>query len=380
MESAVGAEGLGSPRFHELAEQLAGLDGNPCEDANPIGYVTNPFGLTDALMPVIELVMISGAIAALVWGVRALRRDRDAVPLGIWLAAIVYVLVLEPPLYFPHVFGIEDQVGVVFVHNEFTVGLIKQRMPLYILLLYPAMVSLAWAIVARWQVDVGRSRLRAALVTGACVGAVHHVFYEIFDMLGPQRDWWIWDLTVATNGPRVASVPISSMVNFAVVMPAAFAFCAVMILQRRPRRTARSVLAPAIGVGVLTPIASAPGQLPATLLQAAPDLPDVISTVGMVALLGLCGVIAARELTRVVATRGPVRRDFGTVYGVAYLIAMAGLWIVALPQTIDGGPDVGSLPYVAVCFVLAAVVLAVTTRAPARAVVCGGPTRERVEA
>lgn len=349
-----------TPSFRELADSLGGI---PCEDANPIGYLHNPFGLTDGLQPLIEVVMIGGAVLALLHALGVLRRERDATGLGVWLGAVVYVLVLEPPLYFPEVYGIEDQVGVVFVHNEFTVGFLYDRMPLYILLLYPAMTYLAWTIVSRWGIARGRSRLATAAITAVCVGTVHHVLYEMFDMLGPQRRWWAWDTDVPTNGPRLGSVPLSSMVNFALVMPAAFAFVAVLLLGRRERTTARSVLLPAIGLGVLTPVVSAPGQLPATLLQVAPDLSDTISVVLMVALLVAALAITARELRRV--ERGPTRWTWSYPVGFAavYLVALAAMWLVALPQTLDGGPLVGSLPYVLACFVVAALVLWVTAAA-----------------
>jgi hypothetical protein len=364
-----------TPAFAELADSLGGLR---CEDAHPVGYVNDPFGLTDALQPAIELVMVGVALLTLAHGVRTLRRRGDATALGVWLGAVVYVLVLEPPLYFPEVFGISEQVPLVFVHNEFTVGFLYDRMPLYILLLYPAMVSLAWSLVAHWDVGRGRSRLRGAAVTAVCVGTVHHLFYEIFDMLGPQRLWWAWDPDVGTNGPRLASVPLSSMVNFALVMPAAFAFLAVLLLGRRPRTTARSVLLPALGVGALTPLVSAPGQLPATLLSVAPDVPEWVAIAGMLALLGGGFVVTGRELVRVArrarAVGGPrVGLGHPVLLGVGYLVALAAMWLVALPQTLDGGPLVGSLPYVVGCFVASAAVLAVTasTRAPATEVGTG---------
>ena len=348
-------------RFRELADSLGGIR---CEDASPIGYLNNPFDRVDGLMPLIELVMIGGAVWALWHAVVTLRRRGDATGLGVWLAAVVYVVVLEPPLYFPEVFGIEEQVHLVFVHNEFTVGFLYDRMPLYILLLYPAMVYLAWVVVDRWQVGRGRSLLRCALITGICVGFVHHAFYEIFDMLGPQRLWWAWDLSVATNGPRLASVPLSSMVNFALVMPTAFAFLAVLLIRRRPRPSVRSVLLPALGVGALTPLVSAPGQLPATLLEVAPSLPTVVPVLLMVALLVGAGLVTLREALRV--ERGPVVVDHAVRQAAAYLVALLALWAVALPQTLDGGPLVGSVPYVVACFAVCGGLLWVTARAPVR--------------
>ena len=64
--------------------------------------------------------MVAGAALSLAHAVSR-RRAGDPTPLALWIAALVYLAVVEPPLYFPDVFGIEDRVGLVFVHNEFTV-------------------------------------------------------------------------------------------------------------------------------------------------------------------------------------------------------------------------------------------------------------------
>lgn len=352
---------LCTPQFRELADRLGDVR---CEGASPVVYVHAPWDLTDWMMPVIEVVMIGGALLALGHAVSLLRRRRDATGLGVWLAALVYVVVLEPPLYFPAAFGIDDYVPAVFVHNIFTVGFFFERMPLYIALLYPAMVYLAWTIVRSWGV-VG------ALRTAVCVGFVHHVFYEVFDMLGPQRLWWAWDYSTPVAGPRLASVPLSSMSNFALVMPAAFAFVAVLLFSRRPRTTARSVLLPAVGVGVLTPLASAPGQLPATLLDVAPGLPTWIPSVLMLGLVAVAGVVTAREAWRArtgapAGRRGERLPTYALWHGGGYLVALTLLWVAALPQTLDPEPGVlvGSLPYVVGCIVVSALLLTATARPP----------------
>jgi len=105
---------LCTERFRELADSLGGI---PCEDASPVAYVNNPFDLADAMMPFVELLMVSGAVLALVHAILTLRRTGSAVNLGVWIAAVVYVVVLEPPLYFPAAFGIDDYVPAIFVHN-----------------------------------------------------------------------------------------------------------------------------------------------------------------------------------------------------------------------------------------------------------------------
>lgn len=137
---------------------------------------------------------------------------------------------------------------------------------------------------------------------------------------------------------------------------------------------------PAVAVGVLTPIASAPGQLPATLLQVAPEASDTISVVGMLLLLIGAAALTARELVRVHRRGGPARIDYGVAHGAIYLLALVVLWLIALPQTLDGGPLVGSLPYVLLCVVVSAAVLVVSARArPAAVAAPGGATSARHE-
>ncbi|MCW2814452.1 MAG: Uncharacterized protein JWN84_1907 [Nocardioides sp.] len=348
---------LCTPEFEVLAEQLGDVR---CEGAAPVAYLNAPWDLTDWTMPVVEVVMIGGALLALAHAVSLLRRGGDATGLGVWLAALVYVVVLEPPLYFPAAFGIEDYVPAVFVHNTFTVGFFFERMPLYIALLYPAMVYLAWTVVRSWRVT-------GALRTAVCVGFVHHAFYEVFDMLGPQRSWWAWDYETPVAGPRLGSVPLSSMSNFALVMPAAFALLAVLLLTRRPRTTVRSVLLPALGVGVLTTLVSAPGQVPATLLDVAPGLPTWIPSVLMLALIAVAGVVTVREAWRA-RTEGDPLPSYALWHGGGYLVVMTALWLVALPQTLDppDGVLVGSLPYVVGCIAVSGWLLSVTAAYPGR--------------
>lgn len=142
-----------------------------------------------------------------------------------------------------------------------------------------------------------------------------------------------------------------------------YAFLAVLLLRRRERTSVRSVLLPALGIGALTPLVSAPGQLPATLLQSAPSLPDAVSVVLMVLLLVAAGLVTLREALRV--SRGPVVAGYAVVQAGVYLVVLAGLWLAALPQTFDGGPLVGSLPYVVACFGVCGGLVWVTARSPA---------------
>ena len=76
--------------------------------------------------------MIAGAVLALVYAIVRLRRHNDPTNLVLWFGAIAYLLIIEPPLYFPAAFGIADHVDTMFAHNVFTVDFLWGRLPLYI--------------------------------------------------------------------------------------------------------------------------------------------------------------------------------------------------------------------------------------------------------
>lgn len=346
---------LCTDRFRELADSLGGV---ACEDASPLLYLRDPRSLADATMPVIELLILLGAVLAFrhAWLVR--RHTGDATNLGVCLGAVAYVLVLEPPLYFPALFGIDDYVSAVFVHNEFTVGLLYHRLPLYILLLYPALVYLAWVLVQRLGVLERHGRVRGAVIASVCVGAVHQGFYSIFDQFGPDHLWWAWDTETRTNAILLGDVPMSSTVNFALVMPTAFALACFLLLGRRPRPTARSVVLPAVGIGVLTPLLSIPGQLPVTYLDLV-DAPsyDVVEGV-LWLMLAAATAVLVREL--VAAWRSPQTREPGLLG--AYPTAYLGLWLATFAVLGVVAPPAGVVAYLVPCYAVSFAVLVTVAR------------------
>ncbi len=76
---------------------------------------------------------------ALVLAIVRLRRNGDPTNLVLWFGATAYLFIIEPPLYFPAAFGIEEQVDTMFAHNVFTVDFMWGRLPLYIVAIYPLM-------------------------------------------------------------------------------------------------------------------------------------------------------------------------------------------------------------------------------------------------
>ena len=344
--------------FRQLADRLGGI---PCEGASPWGYVNDPRHLANPTMPFIELLIAVGAVLAFVHAGVRLRRTGDAAEVGVCLAAIVYVLVLEPPLYFPDLFGLGGVVPSTFVHNEFTIGLLYNRLPLYILLLYPALVYLAWSLVRCLGVRERLPGWRGIVLAAVCVGAVHQAFYAIFDQFGPSHLWWAWGPDLTKGRFLIGDVPMSSAVNFALVMPTAFALTCLVVLGRRPRRTVRSVLAPAAVCGVLTPLVSAPGQVPSTVI-------DAVATPGAAwgkaVLMGLVLLATAVLVTQlVVAWRRPVAapaegRGWIGWYPPAYL----ALWLVGFVALEVASPPAGVAAYLVPCYLVSVAVLLTVVR------------------
>ena len=105
-------------RQHRTHREPTGVQ---LRDASPVVHLRNPFELANSTLPVLELMVVAGAALALWWAIRRLRRDGDPVNLAIWFSTVIYLLIVEPPLYFPTVFGVDETIGAVFAHNVFTV-------------------------------------------------------------------------------------------------------------------------------------------------------------------------------------------------------------------------------------------------------------------
>ncbi|WIM90017.1 hypothetical protein PT015_11665 [Candidatus Mycobacterium wuenschmannii] len=318
--------------FDEIAGPLGHFS---CRHAPALVHLRNPLHLTNLTLPVVEFMMVTGAVLALVHAIRRLRRHGDPTNLALWFATVVYLFVIEVPLYFPNVFGIEDQLGIVFVHNVFTVDFLFDRLPLYIVALYPAVVSVAYEIVR----GLGVFRDRGIIVGAVCVGFVHHCFYEIFDQLGPQLHWWAWNTANPINHPMLTAVPMTSVFIFATLGPIVVTVLVLRLVQG-PHRVGRTVLAGAlvpVGIAVLSiPTSLFGGPHPHTAVQAALFTVE-LAAVAVVALPALIG--QSRNVT-------PEPSGLVRVFGPLYLVVLAALWITALPPT-------GNLPYAAGCLALA---------------------------
>ncbi|WP_206682492.1 hypothetical protein, partial [Dietzia sp. SLG310A2-38A2] len=236
------------------ARQVADFLGFACDDAHPVGAVRSPFALEHWTMPLLEVLIIAGAVFALVHAWRRWRRDGDPVNLGLWFASLIYLAVIEPPLYFPEWFGLQDYVGFIFSHNVFTVQFMFDRLPLYIVAFYPVISQLTYELVRA----LGIFERRGAAIGAIATAFASQVFYEIFDQLGPQLKWWAWNPENMINTPMFASVPMNSMWVFASVSFGVMVWLVVKLLGG-PGRTGTpmgggSLAWRTVVAGVLTPV------------------------------------------------------------------------------------------------------------------------------
>jgi hypothetical protein len=344
------------PDFARLSGEL----GFACDSDSFVTF-RNPLTLTNWTLPVVESLMVLGAVLALWLAVRRLRRDGDPTTLTLWLASVVYLLIVEPPLYFPEAAGIADQVGTVFAHNVFTVEFLYDRLPLYIVALYPTVITLSYDAVR----SVGVFERRGAVLGGMCVGFVNACFYEVFDHLGPQEQWWVWNTDNDLNHPMMNSVPMTSVVIFAMLAPASLAFLVYRLVSGPVARGRRfgvwAVAWRTLLIGALVPGAMVVLSLPATVFEGRPTVQAVVFGAAIVVFAVVSGPLLFQGWRR---TRHEGGTEYPTsyvkFYGALYLAVFTVLWVSALPEfagAIGGltsiGTPTGNFGYVALCFTAA---------------------------
>ena len=357
---------LCSPTFAGLAQRL----GFSCDTAGGLVQFRNPLALENWTLPVLEITVIAGAVLALVYAISRWRRHNDPTNLVLWFGAIAYLLIIEPPLYFPAAFGIGAHVDTMFAHNVFSVQFLWGRLPLYIVAIYPMMATIAFEIVR----NLGVFRRYGTAIGAVAVGFVHHCFYEIFDHLGPQLRWWEWTLGNEMNKPFFDSVPLPSVVVFAALWPTSLAFFVQLLVGRHVDEgrdfSGGQVLWRTVAAGVLASIGTFVLPLPATVATAVSGSTGVGGIVYAVILVILAAVavtvlVAQWRRLRAGETAAGYSNRLMPGYGAVYLVVMVVLWATALPAylgAVDGvtanGDPVGSLWYAAACLLLSALAVA----------------------
>ncbi|WP_040792266.1 hypothetical protein [Nocardia paucivorans] len=376
-----------SATFARLATEL----GFSCEEAGGLVEFRSPLTLENWTLPVLELTIVIGAILALAHAVARLRRLGDPTNVVLWFGATAYLFIIEPPLYFPAAFGIEEHVDTMFAHNVFTIDFLWGRLPLYIIAIYPFMATVSFDIVRM----LGVFRRYGVLIGAACVGFVHHAFYEIFDHLGPQLRWWEWSTTNPINQPMFDAVPLPSVVVFAALWPMSLALCVQWFVGRHIDRgrgfSGIELLWRTIMIGLLASTGTFVLPIPATVLgMGSTVVRGVTYALELIAVSVVAIMILFRQWSRL--RREPVEdpeytSEFARRYGVVYLGVMAVLWASALPDffaavdgVTDNGDPLGNLWYTTACFAVAILCLLAVFTAPARRTAATGTGGEVVGA
>ncbi|MDT2004818.1 hypothetical protein FXW78_08960 [Rhodococcus opacus] len=362
---------LCSPTFDQLSTAL----GFSCAEAGGLVEVRNPLALENWTLPVLELTVVLGSVLTLAFAILRWRRNGDPTNLVLWFGATAYLFVIEPPLYFPAAFGIEEHVDTMFAHNVFTVDFLWGRLPLYIIAIYPLMATLAFEIVRM----LGVFRKYGVLVGAVCVGFVHHAFYEIFDQLGPQLRWWEWSTTNPINQPMFDSVPLPSVVVFAALWPMSLALCVQFFVGRYADRgrdfTGLELVWRTIVIGLLASAGTFILPIPATVLGlGGTTVRGVVYAAELLIVVLVAIPILIRQWSRLRRGASDVpaySNDFVRVYSVVYLVVMGVLWATALPDffgAVDGvtsnGDPIGNLWYTIACFAIAILCVAATFTVP----------------
>ncbi len=342
---------------NELTRELGGFD---CS-GSPVVEFRNPADLTHWTMPLLEVLILAGAIFAVWYAVRRLRRFNDPTNLVLMLAGLFYLTVNEPVLYFPNKFGLMDQVGLNFVHNVFTVQFMYDRLPLYISALYIALPMLAYEAVR----VTGVFQRYGLLAGSLAVGFVHSAYYEIFDMLGPQLSWWKWNHDAPSNSVFLDAVPVGSITLYSAVSIAGLAFGLGLLVGRptwagRPPRgfsmVVRILAVGAFALGVMLTIGA--------FERVVRGLGGGDTAYGTVLYIELAIVWVGGAIA-LVASWLAARREgtaeasiYSRVYGWSFLATFAFFWAVSVPSRLDAvdgvttqGTDLGSLPFVMLSFV-----------------------------
>ncbi|MFI9503745.1 hypothetical protein [Nocardia sp. NPDC052566] len=359
------------PTFDELATAL----GFTCDSAGGLVELRNPLALENWTLPVLETTIILGSLLALTLAVVRLRRKGDPTNLVLWFGATAYLFLIEPPLYFPAAFGISGQVDTMFAHNVFTVDFLWGRLPLYIVAIYPFMATIAYEIVRM----LGVFTRYGAIAGAACVGFVHHAFYEIFDQLGPQLRWWEWSTSNPLNQPMFDSVPLPSVVVFAALWPMSLAFCVYWFVGRRVDRgehfSGPQLIWRTVVIGLLAAAGTFILPLPATILGlGGTTIRGTVYAAELIVLTLVAIPVLYRRWTCLRQDTAAEPRhadDLVRVYSVVYLLVMAILWATALPDFLDAtdgitrnGDPIGNLWYTLACFTIAILCTAATFTLP----------------
>ncbi len=175
-----------------IAEQLSYAMRNR-EAREHFLWFNDPSQLQDWSFLAIEVLMLIGAVLAFSHALLTARRSGNPSALYTFIGIFLFGLVMDIGSYYTL---------VSFWHGEFSVMLVWNRLPLYIALLYPALLYHSYMTIRRYGFAPATEAVCTAFFTG--------ILYMIFDNLGPSLNWWTWNREVIYNQPFLDSVPVTS--------------------------------------------------------------------------------------------------------------------------------------------------------------------------
>ena len=153
----------------------------------------SPSSLLDWTHVAIEWIFIIGIFLTVIHALRYSKKTGQTSAIYTLIGALIYGLVMDILSYYT----VEN-----FWHGEFSVMFLYNKLPLYIILLYPALIYHIYMTIRRYEFS--------PVVEAVSVGFFGGLLYMIFDNFGPQVGWWIWDRTDPTTWPYLNSVPLTS--------------------------------------------------------------------------------------------------------------------------------------------------------------------------
>lgn len=161
-------------------------------------YFNNPFELKSWTFNAVEGVVFMGAILAFLHAIREYKKRGNKAPFFTWIACLLYGIFLEIIVY-----NFVDN----FWHGEFSVMFYHNRFPLYIVLIYPSLIYHVFMTIERFKIHLlpyGR------FIEAVIIGFASQMPYLLYDNIGPQMHWWIWDPDHVTLAPFWEAVPATS--------------------------------------------------------------------------------------------------------------------------------------------------------------------------
>jgi hypothetical protein len=252
----------------------------------------------------LELVFLACFVLTL-YDVRAAWRAGDRKVAWQWLVALSYGVSMELIAY-----NFLDN----FWHARFTVQLYHQKLPLYVVFVYPVFLFTGLRLVQRWRLPA----LPEALLAGLAM-----CFLDVpFDTAGIAVGWWTWSPKDPNLAVRWLGVPVTSYYWY-LIFGAVYSLLCRYLAPRVTRRrfAAAAAWAPLAGLGVI--VFGVIGFLPFHGLKAL-GVPD-----GVVVGVHLC---ACALLAVLVRPRAPIA-PLGALLMVPLLLGAWHLFILCtLPQ------------------------------------------------